>query len=116
MARKLRVLYFIGSYGPDAMGTASHEGTLLALRERGHHVEVLTQVNKSSMRRLRRVGYKGITTFEVNVAGTSGAITRAARALAGRFLQYEYIPVLLGALRRIRSRGYDLIHAEGAYP
>jgi len=116
MARKLRVLYFIGSYGPDAMGTASHEETLLALRDRGHHVEVLTQVNKPGMRRLRRASYKGITTFEVNVAGTSGAITRSAQALAGRFLQYEYIPVLLGALRRIRSRRYDLIHAEGAYP
>ena len=112
----MRVLYFIGSYGPDAMGTASHEETVLALRERGNMVEVLTQVNRPGERRFRRTVYRGITTFEVNVAGAGGALSRATRTLAGRFLQYEYIPILLGALRRLRARKYDLIHAEGAYP
>ena len=36
---RLRVLYFIGSYGPEAMGSASHEQTILALRERGHDLD-----------------------------------------------------------------------------
>jgi glycosyltransferase involved in cell wall biosynthesis len=36
--------------------------------------------------------------------------------LSGRVLQYEYFPLLLGALGRLRSRRFDLIHAEGAYP
>jgi glycosyltransferase involved in cell wall biosynthesis len=117
MTRKLRVLYFIGSYGPDAMGTASHEETILALRERGHHVDVLTQVNRKGERRFLRRSYAGVTTFEVNVAGGGGRLGGVARAISGRVLRYEYIPVLLTALRRLlRGRRYDLVHAEGAYP
>jgi glycosyltransferase involved in cell wall biosynthesis len=44
-------------------------------------------------------------------------VGRALRLLSGRLLQYEYIPALLSALRRVlRSGRYDLVHAEGAYP
>jgi glycosyltransferase involved in cell wall biosynthesis len=117
MTPTLRVLYFIGSYGPEAMGTASHEETILALTARGHKVEVLTQVNRPDAPRFRREVYRAVTTFELNVAGAGGVLSRATRSLAGRFLQYEYVPLLVGALRRLlRRKKYDLIHAEGAYP
>ena len=56
--KSLRVLYFIGSYGPEAMGSASHEQTILALRDRGHHVDVLTQINRPDVGRYTRVEYE----------------------------------------------------------
>ena len=114
---KLRVLYFIGSYGPQAMGTASHEETILALKARGHIVEVLTQVNEPGAPRFRRATHNGVTTFEVNVAWKRRRSGGVLRLISGRVLHYEYVPMLLGALRRLlQARRYNLIHAEGAYP
>lgn len=115
--RSLRVLYFIGSYGPGAMGSASHERTILTLRERGHHVEVLTQITEPGKPRFSRVEYSGVPVFRVNLALKGGRASRMARALTGRFLKYDYTFTLLSAFRRhLRRRRYDLIHAEGAYP
>ena len=48
----LSVLYFIGSYGPDVMGNASHEEVILALRERGHSVDVLTHATAAPSSRV----------------------------------------------------------------
>src|SRR5256885_166697 len=108
--QNLKVLYFIGSYGPDAMGSASHEQTILALRERGHDVEVLTQVTEPGKPRYSRVEYSGVPVYRVNLAARSGRLMRVERTLAERFLKYEYIPVLVSALRRhLRTHSYDLI-------
>lgn len=113
----LRVLYFIGSYGPDAMGSASHEQTILAMRSRGHTVEVLTQINESDKPRFSRINYSGVPVFCVNLASKDGRILSTARAISGKFLKYDYVFTLLTAFRRhLRRRKYDLIHAEGAYP
>src|SRR5436309_3975030 len=71
----MKVLYFIGSYGPEAMGSASHEQTILALRERGHQVEVLTQINQPDVARYTRVEYAGVPVYRVNLSPKSvGAV------------------------------------------
>ena len=67
----MKVLYFIGSYGPEAMGSASHEQTILALRERGHQVEVLTQINQPDVGRYTRVEYAGVPVYRVNLSPKS---------------------------------------------
>ena len=115
--RRLRVLYFIGSYGPDAMGSASHEQIILALRERGHQVDVLTQINEPSKPRYSRVQYGGVTVFRVNLATRVGPLWRASRAVSSRLFKYDYIFTLMSAFRgHMKKRRYDLVHAEGAYP
>jgi glycosyltransferase involved in cell wall biosynthesis len=124
--RRLRVLYFIGSYGPDVMGNASHEETVLALRERGHSVDVFTQVTRPGEARFRKEIHSGVPTYSVNLAAKGradllGSLARLPRKAltwgAGRFMQYEYIFALLAAYRRHLSRyHYDLVHVEGAYP
>jgi glycosyltransferase involved in cell wall biosynthesis len=99
------------------MGSASHEETILALRERGHEVEVLTQVTEPGKPRYSRVEYSGVPVYRVNLASGGGRLMSVQRMLAERFLKYEYIPVLVAALRRqLRAHRYDLIHVEGAYP
>lgn len=125
-ARKLRVLYFIGSYGPDVMGNASHEETVLALRERGHSVEVLTQVTRPGDARFRKEMYAGVPTYLVNLAAKGrgdllgrfmGFPEKVMTWGAERFMRYEYIFALLNAYKRHLSRyHYDLVHVEGAYP
>src|SRR5947208_3317209 len=73
--KSLRVLYFIGSYGPEAMGSASHEQTILALRDRGHKVEVLTQINQPDVGRYTRIEYAGVPVYRVNLSPKSvGAV------------------------------------------
>lgn len=125
-SRRLRVLYFIGSYGPDVMGNASHEETVLALRERGHSVDVFTQVTRPGEARFRKEIHSGVPTYSVNLAAKGradllGSVTRLPGKLltwgASRFMQYEYIFALLNAYKRHLTRyHYDLVHVEGAYP
>jgi glycosyltransferase involved in cell wall biosynthesis len=116
-ARPLRVLYFIGSYSPDLMGNAGHEQAILALRERGHDVEVLTQINEPGVARYTRVTYSRVPVYRINLAARSGPLAGLARKAAGRLLRYEHTLTLLSAYRRhLRGRRYDLAHVEGAYP
>lgn len=113
----MRVLYFIGSYGPDAMGSASHEQTILALRERGHRVDVLTQITDPNKPALSRVEYGGIQVFRVNLAVKVGRLGRTLRGVSGRLFKYDYLFTLLRAYRRhLKRHRYDVVHAEGAYP
>jgi len=99
------------------MGSASHEQTILALRERGHHIDVLTQITDPAKPRFSRVEYSGVTVFRVNLSAKGGRLSRAARTLSGRLFKYDYIFPLLSAYRRhLRRHRYDLVHAEGAYP
>ncbi|HYP41636.1 MAG TPA: glycosyltransferase family 4 protein [Chloroflexia bacterium] len=113
----LQVLYFIGSYGPDVMGNASHEQTVLAMRERGHEVEVLTQITEPGVSRYTRVVYSGVPVYRVNLAAGGGRLSQVGGKLANRLLKYEYLITLLAAYRRhLRGHKYDLIHVEGAYP
>ena len=116
-ARRLRVLYFIGSYSPDLMGNAGHEQAILALRERGHDVEVLTQINEPVVPRYSRVHYAGVPVYRINLAAFGGRASGLIRKAAGKVLRYEHTLTLLAAYRRhMRGRIYDLVHAEGAYP
>ena len=115
--KPLRVLYFIGSYGPDVMGNASHEEIIVALRHRGHEVDVLTQINQPGVARYTRAVYSGVPVYQVNLATSGGVIPGALRKLSNRFFQYDYMATLLAAYRRhLRSNHYDLVHVEGAYP
>jgi glycosyltransferase involved in cell wall biosynthesis len=116
--RRLKVLYFIGSYSPDLMGNAGHEQAILALRARGHEVEVLTQINTPELPAYSSVSYSGVPVYRVNLAAVArGGASRVARRVAGRVLQYEHSLTLLRAFRRhMRGRRYDLVHVEGAYP
>ncbi|HEY0069215.1 MAG TPA: glycosyltransferase family 4 protein [Chloroflexia bacterium] len=116
-ARKLRVLYFIGSYSPDLMGNVGHEQAILALKARGHEVEVLTQINEPGVPSYSRVVYSGVPTYRVNLATTGGRIAGLLRRAAGHFLKYEHNFTLLTALRRhLKRHHYDLLHVEGVYP
>ncbi len=117
-ARPLRALYFIGSYSPDLMGNAGHEQAVLALRSRGHDVEVLTQINEPGVGRYTRVHYAGVPVFRVNLAAAAGGnIAGAIRKGAGELFKYERIFTLLTAYRRhLKRHRYDLVHVEGAYP
>jgi glycosyltransferase involved in cell wall biosynthesis len=113
----LRVLYFIGSYGPDVLGNASHEETIVALRERGHTVEVLTQITKPGEPRYSRRVFNGVPVYRVNLAARAGWLSGLARKVATRFLHYDYAATLLHAYRRhLKHHKYDLVHVEGVYP
>lgn len=115
--RSLRVLYFIGSYGPDLMGNVGHEQAILALKARGHEVDVLTQINEPGVPRHSRTVYSGVSTHRVNLAGAGGRMAGLVRRGAGHFLKYEHTFTLLAALRRhLKRHTYDLLHVEGAYP
>jgi glycosyltransferase involved in cell wall biosynthesis len=99
------------------MGNASHEQTVLAMRERGHEVEVLTQVTEPGVPRYTRVVYSGVPVYRVNLAAGGGRLSRVGGKLANRLLKYEYMATLLAAYRRhLRGHKYDLVHVEGAYP
>jgi glycosyltransferase involved in cell wall biosynthesis len=114
---RLRVLYFIGSYGPDVMGNASHEETVVALREWGHEVDVLTQITRPGEPRYSRAVFEGVPVYRVNLAAPGAPLAGLVRKAAARFLRYDYVGTLLGAYRRqLRRRQYDLVHVEGAYP
>ncbi len=113
----LRVLYFIGSYSPDLMGNSEHEQTLVAMRARGHDVEVFTTVNDPGKPRRSRAVYRGVPVHRLNLAAHRRGLAGLARKVSSRVLQYEYVPALLPELRRVLRAGrYDLVHAEGAYP
>lgn len=113
----LRVLYFIGSYGPDVMGNASHAETIVALRERGHSVDVLTQITEPGAPRYSRVIFDGVPVYRVNLAAQGGRLDGLTRKIAARFLRYDYSATLLSAYRKhLLRHTYDLIHVEGAYP
>lgn len=124
--RRLRVLYFIGSYGPDVMGNASHAETIVALRERGHSVDVLTQVTRPGQVRYIKEIFDGVPTYAVNLAAGAptdllGSLMRVPGRLRGwaaeHLFQYKYIFTLLNAYKRHLGRyHYDLVHVEGAYP
>jgi glycosyltransferase involved in cell wall biosynthesis len=99
------------------MGNASHEQTVLAMRERGHEVEVLTQITEPSVPRYTRVVYSGVPAYRVNLAAGGGRLSQIGGKLANGLLKYEYMATLLAAYRRhLRRHKYDLIHVEGAYP
>lgn len=116
-SRPLRVLYLIGSYSPELMGNAGHEQVILALRERGHEVDVFTQINVPGVPRYTRVHYSGVPVYRVNLAAPSSPVGSLVRAGAGRLLRYEHSLTLLAAYRRhLGSFHYDLVHAEGVYP
>lgn len=113
----LRVLYFIGSYGPDAMGSASHEETIVAMRGRGHQVEVLTQINEPGERGYSRVEQSGVPVYRVNLAARAGKLGKLWQKGSERIFNYEYMPTLLTTYRsHLRTHSYDLVHVEGAYP
>jgi glycosyltransferase involved in cell wall biosynthesis len=115
--RPLRVLYFIGSYGPEVMGNASHEEVILALRARGHNVDVLTQITVPGAPRLSRVIYDGVPVYRVNLAAVRGTLAGLERFAYQHLLRYEYLGTLLRAYRKqLRRKKYDLVHVEGAYP
>src|SRR5205814_7488197 len=116
----------IGSYGPDVMGNASHEEVVLALRERGHSVDVLTQVTRPGDARYSKSVYSGVPVYSVNLAASGrgsgarlafSAVRNLRNKAADRLLRYEHIYTLLTAYRRHLSRyHYDLVHVEGVYP
>jgi glycosyltransferase involved in cell wall biosynthesis len=113
----LRVLYFIGSYGPDVMGNASHEQTILAMQARGHEVEVLTQISEPTQPLLSCVRYSGVPVYRINLSARRGGASVPARRMAAAVLKYEYIPILMATYRRhLKTHHYDLVHVEGAYP
>ena len=115
--RPLRVLYFIGSYSPDLMGNVGHEQAILALKARGHQIDVLTQINEPGVPRYSRTVYAGVSTYRVNLAVSGGGLSGLVRRAAGHFLKYEHTFTLLAALRRhLKRHEYDLIHVEGVYP
>ena len=92
----MRVLYFIGSYGPDVMGNASHEETIIALRERGHSIDVLTQITNPRVPRYTKAIYEGVPVYQVNLAARSSWLSSLTRRVATRFLRYDY-------MRKVRS-------------
>lgn len=115
--KSLRVLYFIGSYSPDLMGNVGHEQAILALKARGHEVEVLTQINEPGVPKYSRIVHAGVPTYRVNLTASGGTVAGLVRHAAGHFLKYEHTFTLVAALRRhLRRHHYDLLHVEGVYP
>jgi glycosyltransferase involved in cell wall biosynthesis len=113
----MRVLYFIGSYSPELMGNAGHEEVILALRERGHEIDVLTQINDRRAPKYDQIEYKGVPVYRINLAhpakGPRGLLGKAA----GKLLQYEHTPTLHAGYRQhLAQHQYDLVHVEGVYP
>ncbi|MDQ3931184.1 MAG: hypothetical protein M3328_18820, partial [Chloroflexota bacterium] len=107
-SRSLRVLYFIGSYSPELMGNVGHEQAILALRAKGHEVEVLTQTNEQGIARYSRTAYSGVPTYRVNLASGGGRVAGLVRRAAGHFLKYEHTFTLLAGLRRhLKRHHYD---------
>src|SRR5207249_403499 len=76
-----------------------------------------TQINVPRLPRYTRVEYSGVPVYRVNVAAVNSTLANGLRKLSNRFLQYDYLPLLLRAYRRhLHSHRYDLVHVEGAYP
>jgi glycosyltransferase involved in cell wall biosynthesis len=108
------------------MGNASHEEVVLALRARGHSVDVLTQVTRPGAARYGKTHYADVPVYSINLAARrKGGLLRSVRGLADivvrksaeRFMRYEYLATLLRGYRRhLRRYHYDLVHVEGAYP
>lgn len=114
--KRLRVLYFIGSYGPDVMGNASHEEVVVELRKRGHEVDVLTQITEPGAPRYSRAVFSGVPVYRVNLAAAETRFGAVLGMLSRRALHYAYLPALMRAYRKQMRRRYDLVHVEGAYP
>src|SRR5688500_8978708 len=95
--KPLRVLYLIGSYGPKVMGNASHEEMVLALKDRGHHIDVFTQITEPVKPLYTRAVYSGINAYQVNLAASGSRLAGIVRPIAARLLQYEYLPQLVAA-------------------
>lgn len=99
------------------MGTASHEETIVALRARGHSVDVLTQITKPGEARYSKATFSGVPVYRVNLAAQGGRLSGLVRKASTFFLHYDYMDTLLSAYRRqLRRAKYDLVHVEGAYP
>lgn len=99
------------------MGNASHEQMVLALRARGHQVDVFTQITEPDKPLYTKAVYSGINVYQVNLAAGGSRLAGFVRPVAAKLLQYEYLPQLVAAFRRhLRTRKYDLLHVEGAYP
>ncbi len=99
------------------MGNASHEQMVLALRARGHDVDVFTQITEPGKPLYTKAVYSGVTVYQVNLTASGSRLGGWVRPLASKLLQYEYLPQIVAAFRRhLRTREYDLLHVEGAYP
>lgn len=115
--RRLKALYFIGSYSPDLMGNAGHEQIILALRARGHQIDVLTQINEPGQPLYSVAEYSDVKVYRVNLAASGGGPGGLMRRVAGHLLKYEHTSTLLRAYRHhLKTHRYDLAHVEGVYP
>lgn len=100
------------------MGNVGHEQAILALKRRGHKVDVLTQINEPDVPRYSRIVYSGVPVYRINLAaGGAGPVSGMVRRAAGYSLRYEHTFALLAGMRRhLRKHRYDLLHVEGVYP
>ena len=68
------------------MGTASHEETIVALRARGHSVDVLTQITKPGEPRYSKATFSGVPVYRVNLAAQGGRLSGLVRKASTFFL------------------------------
>jgi glycosyltransferase involved in cell wall biosynthesis len=110
----VRILYFIGSYGPHLLGNDVHEETCEYLRSRGHTVEVLTPGGMPK----DRAAEGGDIPVHRLLADASVA-TKISRNISSRVFKFDRFLDLLRQYRSFlknRAGDFDVVHVEAAYP
>jgi phosphatidylinositol alpha-mannosyltransferase len=104
--RKLRIIQCSDAYYPFPGGVTEHLHHLtLALRERGHSVDILT------------AGYKGAPEREEGVIRV-GKIRILKATKAFNLTQLTLTPITPGVAKRVKEvvrSGYDIVHVHGPY-
>lgn len=114
----MRILYFIGAYGPHLLGNDVHEETCAYLQQQGHSVEVVTPgAGPDNEQHVPGESASSVRVHRLLPGG--GFRTRLARDMSARFLKYDRFIDLLAGYSGFLSRrpgDYDLVHVEAAYP
>lgn len=109
----MTILYFIPRYDPAAMGNRIHAEVIAEWRQQGVEAEVITLT--AGLRRQVSEVVEGITVHRLPVS-SSPALKLANRTL-GLLLHYPYLAGALAHYRRfLKTRTYDLVHVETAFP
>ncbi|MEI7554169.1 glycosyltransferase [Candidatus Chlorohelix sp.] len=117
----MRILYAIGSYGPQVMASEVHSEVIRHFRQNGHKVDVFSLADYSGN---GEVGAKAFDyeADEVTVHAISFKRTllrRGLRWLCGKTIRYAFfLELLWGYIAFLwkHRRNYDFIQVEAAFP
>lgn len=109
----MSILYFIPRYDTTAMGNRIHAEVIQAWRQHGIDAEVITLT--AGLHQPVSAVEEGIVVHRLPVS--AGLPLKLANRVLGALLHYPYLAgALLHYRRFLRSRQYNLVHVETAFP